>query len=184
MAGFHNNAQNDSCYIAFQEKVNESVVDRQLNVAAVMRSSGKCNAAGNAPCDFYAPLRGRKVTQESYMQGRGQILSDCPDGDAIALPAALFPSHPKLQPNQQYDVSMQPTNTRWPKSCNSVSESNMSVFRGMPGAYQRGYQGAASLAGTHLDSRLGLGAIVPPKNECHRSYGTYGSGRSFAQYAA
>ena len=92
MAGFYNNLKFDSCSNDFDTYRAQAASDYWMNLNAVYRQ-------GQPPImplsvatqpTTWGPLRGSLVTQESFLQGRGQTLADCPDCDVRWLPESLF----------------------------------------------------------------------------------------------
>jgi hypothetical protein len=188
MSGFYNSLRFDSAYQDFQVYRDQSENDYVLNLNAHYRQGEKpimpLSIAGQPT--FWGPLRGSLVTQESFLQGRGQTLANCPDCDVVYLPETLFPAntaHNQLPRCQATDL--EPLQSRMKKSCNGLDETDTSMFWMMPSNFQVGYSGP-SLAG--MQSRVPpiSGQITQGSESygtCSGSYGVYGNSRSFAPYS-
>jgi len=99
------------------------------------------NQALGSTCSFYGPKDVPRTTQESFLQGRGQVNSDqCPDCDVIYLPESVFAST-QNEKKVSENLSLQPQYTRQPKSCFTLSETDTTTYAFMPGAWQKGYTG-------------------------------------------
>jgi hypothetical protein len=95
MAGYFDRVQSDACHQRFEDHINHGVNQYNLNLNANYRvnlNQAMPLSQGKQP-SFYGPLRGRRVTQESFLQGRGHTLSDCPDFGVRWLPETLFPQN-------------------------------------------------------------------------------------------
>jgi hypothetical protein len=153
MAGYHDNLQNDLCNRQFEDNMNSNINNYYLNYKFVMRDSNnnKCQPLGvTNRCDFYGPLNSKKIKQDSYITGRGHILSDCPDCDVRHLPQSLFQDVQYSNKSTELD----PLYTRVPKSCNGLSEITTYAFSQMPGAYEHGYNGYNSVVDTNIQTRM------------------------------
>lgn len=194
MSGYQDNIQNDLCNREFMDKLNDVQSNYAMNVKAVMRDvpGGKCSSLSRtSTCSFYGPLNGKKVTQESFLQGRGQVLNDCPTCDVNYLPEALFSGGTAAASTPTcFRTDMEPVYDRIPRSCNGLTETDITRFAFMPSAYQVGYSGYNSVVDTHIQTRdaaySACAAGVCNGGEsygCKSNYGSYGSGRSFKKYA-
>ena len=188
MAGlYYNNLKNDPSYRAFQDWQDLHQQERQLNLNANYRPAldkAPLLSAGIQP-SFYGPLRGVNVTRDSFLQGRGQTLSKCPDCGVRWLPETLFPQKKKSTSAPCYRTDLQPLYTRVPKSCASLSETDISSYFFLPGAWQKGYTGYASIPGTNLQGRDPASLPQLPaecRAKCSSNYGSYGSGYDFSAY--
>jgi hypothetical protein len=190
MAGFYNNLKFDSCNNDFQTFTDQAISNYQLNLNASYRQ-------GEPPIrplgvminpTTYGPVRGSLVTQESFLQGRGQTLADCPDCEVTWLPESLFPTktaYNQLPSCQRTDL--EPLQTRVPNSCNGLKDMDTSQYWQMPSNYQNGYSGPYGGINGNVQTRMApFDATVIQGAEaygnCRESYGTYGSARSFLPY--
>lgn len=191
MSGYHNSLRFDDCNKVSDMYQSDSQNDYTLNVAANYHTSADRPfplSQGGQP-DFWGPLRGIKVTQESFLQGRGQTLADCPDCDVRWLPESVFPTATQHSaPRSCQRTDLQPLFTRVPKVCNGLDETDISAYWMMPSAYQVGYAGYKAVVDTQLQTRQAdPDASVKNGGEtygCRKTYGTYGSGRDFSRYAS
>lgn len=189
MSGYNDNLYLGQCYGEFLKGFNESYSAHQLNEKAAMRDVDQCHALSRGGvCQFYGPLRGKRTTQESFMQGRGHTLTECPDCEVRYLPESLFPQ--KSQATACYRTDLQPRYDRQPKSCNGLMETDVTQYRFSPQRWQDGYTGYDSVVKTNLQTKLGYypqcedGVCNGAESYgCKTSYGSYGSGRNFARYA-
>lgn len=188
MAGYYNNLWSDPCFQQYDDQLNQGINDYQLTLNAHYRTNmnqAMPLSTGRQP-DTYGPLRGRRVTQESFLQGRGQALSDCPDCGVRWLPETLFPQNSGVQ-SQCQRTDIQPLYTKVPKSCNGLQETDITQYSFMPGAWQRGYTGYNAVVDTNLQSRQAPQPMgVQNGGESYggrQNYGTFGSGRPFSKYS-
>ena len=96
-----------------------------------------CEGSGYHNCDGTSRFGPRKVVQESFLQGRGQVTgaTSCFASGLRFLPKDEFPEDPK-KPKGCHDMSLFARNTKTRKSCGSVSEMDMTQrLRPLPGAY-------------------------------------------------
>lgn len=201
-SGYYDRSHDDLCYRDFQVHVDEGVMDYNLFLPAHMRMNvEKCHPLSqDKQCDFWGPLRGKRVTQDSFLSGRGQSLSDCPDCDVFYLPESIFPNKPdpgdfayeqqtgKIMSARCQRTDLEPLYTRKPRSCNGLSETDISQYAFMPSAWQKGYTGYRSVVDTNLQSRQALqdlsvtnGGLAYP--ECRTNYGSFDSGPWTERYA-
>lgn len=184
MAGYHNRLKDDACFERFDDYQNQYINNYNLNLPAHYRTN--VNQAlplsqGLQPT-FWGPLRGRRTTQESFLQGRGQALADCPDCDVRWLPETLFPEKREAGHKCQR-TDLQPLYTRVPSSCNGLRETDVTQYMFLPGAWERGYNGYNAVVQTHMQTRQGNPQLTAVNQDrTAKNYGTYGSGRSFAPY--
>jgi len=192
MAGYYNSLKFDSCNNDFQAYNYQRINDYQMDLAANYR-------VGQPPVfplqvgvqpTFWGPLRGSLVTQESFMQGRGQTLAECPDCDVIWLPESLFPAqtqHSAARECQRSDL--EPEYTRMKKSCNGLEETDTTPYTMLPGAWQVGYSGPDSGIGSNMQTRMapydsaGLMGNGSEYYGCKANYGSFGSGRNLQPYS-
>lgn len=190
MAGYYNRPKFDSCNNDFDTYKAQSVNDYVLNLNAHYRQ-GEPEvvplSVGNLPTS-YGPLRGSLVTQESFLQGRGQTLADCPDCEVIWLPESLFPTSAAPRATSCARTDLEPLQTRQRPSCNGIKETDTSQYWMMPSNYQEGYTGPYYGVNGNLQTRMAPeDATIKQGAEaygtCRQNYGTYGSARSFAPYS-
>ena len=189
MAGFYNQLKFDSCYNDSQAYTMQAVNDYVLNLNAVWRQGQpepRPLAVVQQPT-FYGPLRGSLVTQESFLQGRGQTLSDCPDCEVVWLPETLFPNKASAPPTCER-TDLEPLQTRQRRSCNGLEEVDTSEYWMMPSNYQEGYTGPYFGVNGNLQTRqaptdVTINQGAESYGSCRENYGSYGSSRSFAPYS-
>jgi hypothetical protein len=188
MSGFYNNLKFDSCYQDNQVFQDQSQNDYVLNLNAVYRQGDppiRPLSVSSQPT-FYGPLRGSLVTQESFLEGRGQTLTDCPSGEVFWLPESLFPANTAYnQPSTCQRSDLEPLQSRMKKSCNGLEETDTSEYWMLPGNWQNGYSGP-TMAG--LQTRMpypssNLRAGSESYGSCQQNYGLYGSSRNFGKYS-
>jgi hypothetical protein len=182
MSGYYNDVRSDACNRNFEDMTNQYINDYVMKLSANYRThldQAFPLSQGLQP-SFWGPLRGRRVTQDSFLQGRGQTLADCPECDVKWLPESLFPeSTSKLGQTMCQRTDLQPLYTKQPQSCNGLSETDVTQFWFSPSNYQKGYSGYRSVVETNLQTRQ------PPWNPsqnnggesygCAQNYGTFGS---------
>lgn len=193
MAGVNTTLNFDPAYAQYQSWRQVQQNDYVMNLNAVYRQGQppiRSLSVANQP-SFYGPLRGSLVSQESFLQGRGQVLGDAPEFDVRMLPESLFPSHTEsneMPACQRTDL--EPLQTRMRKSCNGIEEVDMSQYWMIPGAWQAtGYSGPASGVNGNLQTRQAPNPD-PSIRQGSEDYGTcrqnYGSfsvpGNRFAPY--
>lgn len=180
MAGYYSNIYNDACYEKFRDAFNEGAYDYVINRAAVMRENvNKCHSKSlGSTCTFYGPLNTPRVLQESFLtRGLGQTLTECPECSVRYLPESVFP--PQEQRVCQ-DTELQPLFTRLPKSCDSLTEVDISDYSALPSNYQRGYTGYNSVVDSHMQSREiareNFRAAPRTDYQSRQNYGSYDIG--------
>ena len=155
MAGIYNRVGQDLCAVQYETALNDAVSNYQLDLKAEMRPQPKAQFLGlGTQPSFWGPLRGNRVTQESFLQGRGHVLSDCPDCGVYRLPNSLFPrvdSAEKKPACQRTDL--QPEYTKQPRACNGLSELDTSCYTMFPGAFVPAYLGYNAVVRTNLQTR-------------------------------
>ena len=111
-----------------------------------------CESSGYINCgDQTSRFGPRKVTQESFLQGRGQVTASkrCFASGLKFLPKSEFEDVPQ---KKCHDMTLYSQNTKVRKSCGSVSEVDMTVrLRPLPGEY----------AGSFAPSILNRRTLVP-----------------------
>lgn len=152
MAGYYSMKGKQECWERWFDSVNQAQNDYILDRKYWMPpGSTKCheNSLGST-CTFYGPKNVPKTTQESFLEGRGQVNDDfCPECGVIVLPDSVFPG--TAQPRACQDMSLQPQFTRQPKNCRTLAETDISQYAFLPGAWQRGYLGVNSLCDTGIN---------------------------------
>ena len=210
MSGYNDLARSDACYERFQNEVSDATFNYNMNPRAFTRenttaihhglASGRTNYGRKTP---------RTITSESFLQGRGQVTSECPESEVIYLPASQFggaaadgtigtfdtataarapnASSGNAQRQETPAIACSSTKlerllTRVPKSANSLSEADISARNMFPGGYQNGYQGYNAVVDTHIQTRMHT--LAPPVNErgVQTSYATYGLGEASGRY--
>lgn len=157
MAGYYEMKGKQGCWENWFDAVNKRQQDYVLDKNYWMRPNvSKCreNSLGST-CSFYGPMTVPRTTQESFLQGRGQIQNDhCPECGVIYLPESVF-ALTKDEKKTCQDLSLQPQFTRKPKSCFTLAETDISTYAFLPGSFQKGFLGVNSLcdAGMNIQSR-------------------------------
>jgi len=190
MASFYDRLNFDTAYAQYQSFVDIASSDYVMNLNAVYRQGQppiRPLSVANQP-SFYGPNRGVTLTQESFLQGRGQSLSNAPESGVRWLPESLFPAHTESNTMPACQVTdLEPLQTRMRKSCNGLEEVDTSQYWMLPGAWEAtGYSGL--LQGMNLQTRQAPeSANIRQGSEdygtCRQNYGSYGSARSFAPYS-
>jgi hypothetical protein len=191
MAGYYNSLKFDTAYADAQVYEDQTIGDYVLNLKASYRQgeTPALPAGVVGQPTFYGPMRGSLVTQESFLQGRGQTLCRGPDCDVLWLPESLFPAQTTY--NQQPTcerTDLEPLQTRMKRSCNGLEETDTSEYWMMPGAFQTGYSGPYFGIGGNLQTRSApvdgtIAQGAESYGNCRQNYGTYGNSRSFAPYS-
>jgi hypothetical protein len=141
-----NRTHDDECYVQYQEAVSSGHNDYIMNRAAVMRGN-HCQPGGpGRVCSTYGPFDnstyGRQVTRDSYLSGRGQALSNCPDCQVRFLPDDLFqPLEMAPTPGEHTPLPMEVN--RVSKACEPVSDVDVTAYFMMPTSYQDDFRGVA-----------------------------------------
>lgn len=183
MAGYYEMKGKLGCWENWHDDVNQGYNDYVLDRKYWMRPVTRCreNALGTT-CSFYGPKTVPRTTQESFLQGRGQVNNDhCPDCDVIYLPKKVFELTEDEDKTSCQDMALQPQHTRFPKSCNNLSETEISQYAFLPGAFQKGYQGVDSLChvGINIQGREQARASYRPGPQTpaqqRTNYGSYNS---------
>lgn len=183
MAGLYNNLWNDNGYEQAKDELNERSNDYNLARNAHMRQNvvqAPFMSAGLQP-DFYGPLVGNRVTRESFLQGRGAIKSKSPQCEVTVLPDSLFPMHTVRSNCDRVDLESM--YTRLPRSCNGLSETEVTPYRLMPENYKKGYQGYNAVIHTQIQARVGPPDQARAFDPCAQNYGSYKPSRDMRPYA-
>jgi hypothetical protein len=94
-----------------------------------------CRSSGHRLCEAGQRFNPKKIMQEAFLQGRGQLTTspECPGAGVRYLPEKLFAK----TEGPVRDMALYPEPLRQKKSCGSISEMDMlSRFHLLPGAYQ------------------------------------------------
>lgn len=187
MAGFYDRLDFDPSKRKYDAYESMAQSGYYLNTNAVFRFGSDTRplplGVGVQP-DRWGPARGVVTTRESFLQGRGQILSKAPEAGVKWLPESLFPNVP-YAPSQCQRTDLQQLQTRQPRSCNNLSGTDSTQYWMSASAYQKGYTGFRSVVDTNMQSRdppEALGAGGESYGACAKSYGSYGVGRAFPAY--
>lgn len=189
MAGYHNSLKFDLSSRESDAYVSQQQNDYVMNLAAAYRV-GKPRpmplSVGSQP-DFWGPLRGNKVTQDSFLSGRGQPLSKGPECDVRWMPESIFPMSSGESTDQCQRTDLEPMQTRLPKSCNGLSSTDTTAYWMMPSAWQKGYTGFRAVVDTNMQTRqpppIGARDGGESYGACAKNYGSYSSGGDFSRYA-
>lgn len=195
MSGYYEMHGRGPCWENYHDAMNEGNYDYVMNRRYWMRENvPKCETLSlGSTCSFYGPKDVPITTKESFLQGRGQVENDkCPDADVIYLPEGVFARGHKSAPQKCEPTDLQPRQTRQPRSCFNVSETDAFEYvAGMPGAYQTGWTGMGDFCvgceesnqcagrGTNIQSREiardSYRQKPQPNNMSRPSYGSYES---------
>jgi len=132
----YNTLKSDTCEKQYEDQVNEDTYLYNSFLPSVWRPDMTVVAPmmrGSQP-SFYGPLAGKRVTMESYLQGRGNILSKCPDAGVNYLPPDLF-NDPALQMGASVctQTVLEPTYVQYKKACDSISNADIGTLTtGLP----------------------------------------------------
>jgi len=186
MSGYNNTLVNDSCFERSSNELNDAQYNYAMYVNAVNRQgvSPYTNLTVAQGREYFGPFGTDTVNKESFLQGRGQVLSECPENEVIQLPASRFSDPQAAERPAGYCApsALERMFTRVPKSANTLSEAEISEFNMFPGAYETGYSGYNSVIQTHQQTRMA--SFVPPVSSCGKpaSYATYGIGEYSGRY--
>jgi len=124
----YNTLKSDTCDKQYDDLVNEDTYLYNSFLPTVWRPDTvvvQPMMRGSQP-DFYGPIAGRRVTQESYLRGYGNILSKCPDAGINYLPPDLFNDQTlALGTNVCTQTLLEPTYVQYKKSCDSISNADI-----------------------------------------------------------
>jgi hypothetical protein len=125
----------DPCAIQALTDFNRASEDYVLWMPKYRRKA--CEGSGYLNCSADTERFGpRQVTQESFLQGRGQVTSNrsCPAGFVNYLPASQFGG--QKEPKQT-DMTLFAQPTLVPRSCGTLTEVDMQArIDALPGAWQ------------------------------------------------
>lgn len=176
MAGYYDNVGLDQCHRTYEDNLSSASYDYVINKKAWMRGNvDKCSAKSTGgQCSFYGPMTNKRVLQDSFLTGRGQVLTECPECSVNYLPASVFPPQ---EARTCQDTQLEPLYTRVPKSCNGLTEVDISQYAALPSNYQRGYNGYDSVVGAHLQgremARQQYKAVHLDDHSASQNYGSY-----------
>lgn len=166
MAGIESRLTYDPCYIRYQEDLDIGVYDYNIYRPKFQRPHvGKCTESLGVICSTYGGMDRKKVLQDSFLSGRGQVYTDCPEGDVITLPQGVFETHGSRSRSRCESTELTPETTRKPRSCNGLSEIDASTWAFMPGSFQPHYMGVNALGNRfYVNSReLSRQALIAQK---------------------
>jgi hypothetical protein len=155
MSGYYDNVKYDLCSRQYESALNDAQSDHTFDVKAWTRATDVAPSlgAGISP-DFYGAKRGNRVTQESFMQGRGHTLSDCADCGVIQLPAGVFPNNGKMRAPACERTDLQGEYTKLPRSCNGLTELDTTGYTMFPMHFQTGFLGYDAVVDTVIQTRI------------------------------
>ena len=145
----------DACTVPTLIDFNSKTEDYVLWVPKYRRKT--CEGSGYIKCsadrDRFGP---QQVTQESFLQGRGQVTSNrnCNAGFVNYLPESQFP---EKNESKLADMELFAQSTLVPRSCGTLSEVDMQArIDPLPGAWQGSWSPLANLqfADPNADPRL------------------------------
>ena len=125
----------DPCAIETLSKFNDQTEDYVLWVPKYRRKA--CEGSGYLNCSADTERFGpQQVTQESFLQGRGQVTSNpsCTAGFVNYLPASQFEEKKETKP---MDMTLFAQPTTVPRSCGTITEVDIqNRIDPLPGAWQ------------------------------------------------
>lgn len=175
-----------------EDVLSAGAADYHMNKAAVVRPGQACVGVKNGLACSYIGIPSTSVFQETFIQGRTVPTSACAKVPSEDPPS--FGANPA--PSMNPDYSMMPIQTRVPGNCDSLSETDTTVYAMFPMAFQRGFMGVSAVPGTDLQSRRlnadlfdgmretadgTLKSTMPQKKPCD-SYGDYGMNNPYVKY--
>jgi hypothetical protein len=175
MSGYNDLYNYDSCYIGNQNTINDGSSQYYLNHKAVMppQVAHAPLLSRGSTADFWGPASTSVIHKDSYLTGRGQPLSKCPSTEVRFLPDVLFPSASTATPSC-YKSSLEPIFDSQPRSCQSVTEVDLSAYHMFPGRFQPKFVSINDVAASFLPTRMAVLQDSTPCNSGPRtSYGSY-----------
>jgi len=141
MSGYFNNLKYDGCSQVDQNRLNWGTQNYSLYLPSVMRPIDRVRPLGAGVfVDFYGPLNGRKIAQDSFLTGRGQPLSRCAGTEVNFLPEKLFSGN--CDTNECCErTDLQSEYTKVKKGCNGISNTDTSSYSMFPGAFEKSHLG-------------------------------------------
>lgn len=133
-------AYDDACAQRYQESLQSGAAEYTFNRGYWMREGRKrCYPGGlGQVCSTYGPMDnttyGRQVTRDSYLSGRGQALSNCPECQVRWLPEELFEPVANSEGALPQSDDLTPQ-TRQPKACSTAAEVDTTAYAFMPRYY-------------------------------------------------
>lgn len=130
--------RSDACAIKTENNFNSDMEDYILWVPKYRRKTCDGNAYLNCSADSerFGP---KQVTQESFLQGRGQVVDNpnCTAGGVKYLPQSIFTQEDRPK---QVDMSLFSQPTLVPRSCGTLTEVDLQQRTiPIPGAWQGSY---------------------------------------------
>lgn len=183
MSGYYDNIFYDSSNELYRDNLQAQTTNYVMNKSYWMRDTKQVPLLGPVQnVDFYGPLVGRRVTQESFLQGRGGTLSKNPACEIVMLPEKLFPNTPYRPPSCER-VDLQPLMPRVKPTCNGLRETDMFPFYQMPENFKPGYLGMKTVVDTNLPTRMP--PLTNPNSipACAESYASYAPSYDMRPYA-
>jgi hypothetical protein len=122
----YNTLKMDTCEKQYEDLVNDQTYQYNSFLPSVWRPDTMVVQPlmrGSQP-SFYGPMTGRRVTQESYLQGRGNVLSKCPDAGVNYLPPDLF-NDANVPLTSCTSTLLEPTYQQYKKACDSLSNTDV-----------------------------------------------------------
>ena len=130
--------------------------------------------------DFWGPANTSVIHKDSYITGRGQPLSKCPSTEVRYLPESAFPAASTASPGC-YKSALEPIFDNQPRSCQSVTEVDLSAYHMFPGRFQPKYVSINDVAASFLPTRMAILQDSTPCNSMPRTanYGSYSGNFSY-----
>jgi hypothetical protein len=186
MAGYHDDISFDPSHEMQWDSQQQKYRNYFMNKKNFTREKLPTFASAQFNIDYFGPIQGKKVTQESLLQGRGKALSNDPSCEVTVLPASMFPNPGPFQPSCE-NVDLQPIQPRVKPSCNGIRETDIYVYSQMPGAWQsNGYLGyKLPVEGLDINLPTRLKPLINPYNlpRCATSYASYGNHYNLTPYS-
>lgn len=130
-----------------------------------------CSGPGFTQCSLdTSQFSGRKVAQEAFLQGRGNvsISGQCGDVNTRYLPDSLFEESDQKPTTTTYDLSLFSKHTKNKRSCHSVMDYDLlDEYTSFPGRYQGAY---TPFAGVHREVYYGDSRQQESVNRLNRRY--------------
>lgn len=184
MSGYYEMNGKTDCWEQYNTSINVASYNRTMDTSYWQPpNASTCQSNGiGIKCSSYGRKDVPRTTQESFLQGRGQVLNDkCPDGDVVYLPSEVF----KLGERNNQDAKCQvtaldPYFDRQPRSCFNISETDTTAYTmGIPGAWQgtnvqmTDFNGSAHLQDREMGRDMYAHGTVGTSASSRGSYGNY-----------